>query len=135
MDYHKTLFELLKKREPDSTEITAIGAILHSFYNGIERIFHLVAKHFDWFIPTSAQWHKKLLKIMKTATNNRPAVIKEITYQTLLNYLGFRHFFRNSYDYMLDWEELKNLLHPLDENWKMIQDDLNNFLKFLIKKE
>ena len=131
LDYHNTLFVSLKKREPDSTEITAIGSILHSFYNGIERIFNLIAKHFDRFMPTSSQWHKELLKVMKTETNKRPAVIKEITYQTLLNYLGFRHFFRNSYDYMLDWEELKNLLYPLYENWKMIQDDFNIFINFL----
>ena len=40
----KILITLCKKKEPDFVEVVAVGSILHSFYNGIENIFVLIAK-------------------------------------------------------------------------------------------
>lgn len=41
---HDSLIKLCKIKNPDSTEIRDAGSILHSFYNGIEKIFLFIAK-------------------------------------------------------------------------------------------
>ncbi|MBI3537838.1 MAG: hypothetical protein HY070_09805, partial [Chloroflexi bacterium] len=49
-----TYADLLKRaqdRSPDTVEIAAIASVLHSFYNGIEKIFLSVAKAMDASIP------------------------------------------------------------------------------------
>lgn len=46
----ETYSELLKKcwqNEPDNIEIAALGSVLHSFYNGLENIFSVIAKESD----------------------------------------------------------------------------------------
>lgn len=41
---HDSLIKLCKIKIPDSTEISAVGSILHSFYNGIEKFFYLLLR-------------------------------------------------------------------------------------------
>ena len=41
------LLEKSKVEEPTLIELTAIGSILHSFYNGIENIFKTIGKNID----------------------------------------------------------------------------------------
>ena len=45
------LLENSKTEEPTLIELTAIGSILHSFYNGIENIFKAIGKNIDAEIP------------------------------------------------------------------------------------
>ena len=54
----EVLFSLVKNKEPDFIEITAIGGILHSFYNGIENIFVLIGKtlNFEKSYKTYKTW-------------------------------------------------------------------------------
>ena len=61
---YELLFDLVQQREPDSVETLALAALSHSFYNGLENIFKLIAKRVDLYIPDSASWHIELLKIM-----------------------------------------------------------------------
>ncbi len=44
VDKSQVLLSLCKNKDPDFIEITAIGGILHSFYNGLENIFVLIEK-------------------------------------------------------------------------------------------
>jgi len=55
----------------------------------------------------------------------RPAVLSEETAEKLLPYLGFRHFFRHSYTFEIDWEKLK----PLALNARAILEIFKNDLK------
>ncbi|NLF97355.1 MAG: hypothetical protein GX569_11485 [Candidatus Riflebacteria bacterium] len=60
----ETYSDLLKKcvqSEPDKIEIAALGSILHSFYNGLENIFSVIAKEVDETVPQGFSWHKELL--------------------------------------------------------------------------
>ena len=61
---YKSLFDLVKNKTPDLVEMTALASVLHSFYNGIESIFVLLAKKVDKKLPSGQKWHNELLKQM-----------------------------------------------------------------------
>jgi len=50
------LLEKSKVEEPTLVELTAIGSILHSFYNGVENIFKTIGKNIDGEIPSGNHW-------------------------------------------------------------------------------
>ncbi len=69
------LLKECREKDPDLVEITAIASVLHSFYNGIENIFAIIAKKIDNSVFHGDQWHKKLLSEMAKKTEKRNAVI------------------------------------------------------------
>ena len=116
---------------PDLVEITALASVLHSFYNGLENIFLAVAKSVDGKVPSGPQWHRDLLSQMTKSTSERGQVIKGRKGQVLGKYLAFRHFFRHSYSFFLDWNELINLVEPLYQVWVEVRGDLEHFIAIL----
>jgi len=83
----------------------AIGYLLHNFYNCCENIFSSIARFFENDLGQNT-WHKNLLKRMKIEVSGfRPKVIDEELYRLLDDFRGFRHKFRHSYSFELDWEK------------------------------
>jgi hypothetical protein len=66
---------------------------------------------------------------MKTPTAHRPAVLSEELYDSLNEYLRFRHVFRNAYCFDLDWEKMSPLVLRLEETWQKLEESLDVFLK------
>jgi len=127
-DIYSTLLMDSGRKEPDLVEITAMASVLHSFYNGLEKIFEIIAKRIDDKPLSGEQWHKNLLSEMATSTQKRGPVISEGLKEKLVGYLGFRHFFRHSYSFFLEWEELNRLVMPLNEVWSEVKIEVDNFL-------
>ncbi len=126
----ETYSELLKKcsqNEPDNIEIAALGSVLHSFYNGLENIFSVIAKEVDGNMPQGFSWHKDLLIQISNKTTSRNAVLSEATREKLVIYLGFRHFYRHSYSFFLNWNELKPLIGDLNSVWEEVRESLEKF--------
>ena len=126
----ETYSDLLQKcvqSEPDKIEIAALGSVLHSFYNGLENIFSVIAKEVDETLPQGFSWHKELLIQISNKTLTRNAVLPEATREKLVNYLAFRHFYRHSYSFFLDWNELKPLICDLNSVWKEVRESLDKF--------
>lgn len=126
----ETYSDLLQKcvqSEPDKIEIAALGSVLHSFYNGLENIFSVIAKEVDETLPQGFNWHKELLIQISNKTLTRNAVLPEATREKLFNYLAFRHFYRHSYSFFLDWKELKPLICDLNSVWKEVRESLEKF--------
>jgi hypothetical protein len=73
------LFTIVRERDPSKIELAALGAVLHSFYNGIEGLFLLVSKQIDCNDPIGLSWHQVLLNKMTEATPNRCALISSET--------------------------------------------------------
>jgi len=121
---YKCLIDLSKIRNPDIVEITALSSILHSFYNGIENIFLGIAKGLDNDLPKGEKWHNDLLENMKNHNQQRNPVISEEVFNSLKKYMLFRHFFRHSYTWRLDWEEFKNLVYEMENTWKELKNNL-----------
>ena len=58
------IFKKVEYNEPDLFDMTILGSVLHSFYNGLENIFEIIAKDIDGYIPTGNKSHQELLHQM-----------------------------------------------------------------------
>jgi hypothetical protein len=131
---YANLWERAQEQVPNLVELTAMASVLHSFYNGLENIFLSIAKGLDQRVPTGMQWHRDLLEQMTQEATNRPSVISSEVAQKLADYLGFRHFYRHSYSFFLDWDEMANLAIALPEVWAQIRKALWDFLDSVQKE-
>ena len=125
---YSSLFRRIRKEEPDLIEVTAFASVLHSFYNGLENIFLCIVKRIDRNVPTGDRWHRDLLYQIGKAIPERNQVLTNKTIDLLLDYMGFRHFYRHSYSFSLEWEELEKLMVPIKDIWQQIKDELELFL-------
>jgi hypothetical protein len=131
-DLYCDLFAHVKKEAPDLIELTAIASVLHSFYNGLENIFLSIAKGIDRDVPAGPQWHRDLLVRMTESMPDRAPVISAATAQRLADYMAFRHFYRHSYSFLLDWPELEKLVVPLVDLWGEAKTELEHFRDSLV---
>lgn len=117
---------------PTHRDKAALGSFLHSFYNGIENILKRLAEEIDHSVPVGEQWHRALLKRMEQGVENiRPRVLRSETVDALEPYLGFRHFFRHSYTFEIDWQKLEPLVENIASVFKEFCSDIENFFREL----
>ena len=114
---------------PGLVQITALASVLHSFYTGVESIFAAIARSVDGSPPQGDQWHRELLGQMSSPTDRRPPVISQDTRDVLEAYLGFRHFYRHAYSFLLDWQEMRGLTLGLRETWSRVKQDMAPLLE------
>ena len=70
---------------------------------------------------------QKRKSVMKRKyTGNRKALIDPDQYRTLLEYLSFRHFFRHSYSYHLDWLQMKALIREMEVTWQGVKESIRS---------
>ena len=109
----------------------AVGYLLHNFYNGCENIFQSIARFFENDLGPAA-WHKDLLKRMKIEISGyRPKVINDDLYGLLDDFRAFRHKFRHTYAFELDWEREQIVARKLLRTWAMFEEQVNVFLNQL----
>ncbi|MFO7803930.1 MAG: antitoxin, partial [Desulfovermiculus sp.] len=74
-------------------------------------------------------WHRDLLRRMKLEVPEyRPRVISHELYLLLDDFRGFRHRFRHSYSFELDWEREKVVAKKLEPAFALLQDQISLFL-------
>ena len=112
-------------------ETTAVASVLHSFYNGVENIFLRISKEIGESVPAGERWHRDLLTRMTNPVSGRAAVISTNLPQELAEYLGFRHFYRHSYSFFLDWVEMAELAGALRDTWGRVRSSLTCFCESL----
>jgi predicted nucleotidyltransferase len=112
---------------PTFVELRATGSILHDFYSGIERIFERIAVTLDGGLPEGERWHQLLLQQMEEETKVRPAVIDRELSARLLEYLKFRHRFRNIYGDELQWDKLRPLAENVFDTLAQLRKRLEDF--------
>ena len=96
------IFKKVEYNEPDLFDMTILGSVLHSFYNGLENIFEIIAKDIDGCIPTGNKSHQELLHQMASENGERNELIGEELYIKLKEYATFRHFYRHAYSFQLN---------------------------------
>ena len=129
----RPLLNKLQVSMPDSIEIRAVATTLHAFYNGVERICVRIVKELDGDLPSGHNWHRQLLTVARNSGPNRPPIIPQRLYDELLDYLGFRHFFRHSYPASLQWEQLKPLVGRLGDTHQRFHSSVQVFLDSISK--
>ncbi len=129
LDDHRSLLDRCHRDGPDHVERSALAAVLHTFYTGIENIFVRVTVAAEGSKPTGDAWHQNLLRSMATNVASRPAVLSSDTTDTLVEYLTFRHVFRHAYTFHLRWEKMRHLVLGLDGVLRRLEADLAAFLK------
>lgn len=117
-----------KYPEKDEFLVRAAGSLVADFYNGVEKLFRLIAEECDGGIPKGDAWHKSLLSNMRTQINDRPPLISDELYVRLLPYLGFRHVFRQAYGFELDTGKLTSLVQGLDSIAGQVVAEVEFFL-------
>lgn len=116
--------------KPSQRDKAALGSFLHSFYNGIENILKRISREVDGTLPKGEGWHRALLKRMeREIPNRRSSVLREETADNLKPYLGFRHFFRHSYAFEIDWGKLRPLVENVEQVFKEFKQDLEDFFE------
>ena len=112
------IIELLKNvmltGELDEIQLRAAASTLHSIYNGIEKILISRIKDQKIKIEANDRWHTKLL--IKSRENQ---IISEKLEKELRDLMGFRHFYRHAYGFMLSKDNIK----PLMKNMKKLFED------------
>jgi hypothetical protein len=122
----------LSSRSPSALELRGLGAIVHDFYTGIERLLVKIAPELNGGLPQGLGWHRELLQNMTLDLPGiRPPVLRQETARALEEFLRFRHLFRNLYGFELDWARIRPLLRRTASTWKRVKRDLKAFLAFL----
>ncbi|MCS6925743.1 MAG: nucleotidyltransferase domain-containing protein [Candidatus Binatia bacterium] len=125
---------LLQRLPPEPTflEVRAAGSMVHDFYSGVERVFERIAVRLGPGLPTGPGWHTLLLREMESSvTGIRPAVIDHALALRLIDYLRFRHLFRHTYGYELQWDKLSPLIEGLADTLTQLQHQLERFITAL----
>ncbi len=127
--YDDLLTKAKSNKELDDVEVTALASVLHSFYNAVENIFLQISKNIDENVPGGSNWHKDLLIQMAEGTGDREEIISKELQLKLLEYLAFRHFYRHSYSFYLDWEEMEELVVNITDVKEELEEEIEDFLE------
>ena len=117
-----------RQTEPNEIELSALAALLHSFYTGVENIFKRASVELDGRRMTGDAWHRDLLRAMTEPAGARPALLPAALHETLQDYLRFRHVFRNAYSFDLQWDKMSTLVLNVETTLLQLERALDQFL-------
>lgn len=129
IETHRPLLARCATYRPDPIQLSALAALLHAFYSGIENVLKRVAAEVDGRTPSGESWHRELLEAMTVSTGRRPAVISGGLRDSLSEYLQFRHFFRHAYTFELRWDKMRSLVLGCEATLVRLEDELDKFLR------
>ena len=116
----------------DEDYLGSVAFDLQSFYQGVERVFEIIAKSIDRSVPDGDKWHKLLLEQMTNEIPGiRPAVISMETREALDHFRMFRHLAHNIYSFNLVPERIKGLVEGLPGAVDLVCQDFSLFSDFL----
>jgi uncharacterized protein YutE (UPF0331/DUF86 family) len=122
----KDLKRAMARKKKSAIELAAIGTFLHNIYNGIENILKQVCQAKDLEIPRSETWHKDLLNL--SVSNG---IISKKLCDKLYPYLTFRHFFIHAYGFMLEEEQLGDLVAHIPSVWSQFLSEVEKYCSTL----
>lgn len=105
-------------------ELSGVGGIIQSFYNGIENILKQIFRFKKIEIPDGSQWHQQLLKEAQLK-----GLISQDMVQMLAPYLTFRHLYRNAYVMDLRADKLAPLIGKIEHVFDDFKDQVNNLFQ------
>ena len=116
----------------DESYYDSVALNIHNMYNGVERIFEIIATSIDESKPEGKNWHRDLLIQMSLIISNiRPQVISHQLMTFLDEYRSFRHIVRNIYAFQYDLEKLTKLVSHLPDFICLFNAEMEEFYLFL----
>lgn len=129
LQIHQPLLDKCKNTKPDPIELSALAAMLHAFYTGIENILKRVVVELDGDSPKGEFWHRQLLDKIAQPSPIRSAVISAHLKDVLRKYLYFRHVFRQAYTFELRWEKMSELVLECENTLRELEVELKAFFE------
>ena len=129
LDVHRPLLDQCTSEAPSEIEISALAAMLHSFYTGIDNILKRFVLESGDGLPAGEAWHRELLDAMTNPGSARAAVISILLRDRLRDYLRFRHVFRQAYSFNLRWDKMTTLVLGCDETLRLLEAELGDWLR------
>ena len=133
LEVHQPLLSKCANEAPNEIEVSALAAMLHSFYTGIENIFKRIVLESGGALPSGEAWHRELLDAMSNS-DQAPAIISILVRNRLRNYLRFRHVFRQAYSFDLHWDKMTSLVLECDETLHLLEAELSDLLQAMDKE-
>lgn len=116
----------------DELYVDSVALNLQGAYNGLERLFEIIARDIDRERPTGNNWHQQLLQQMAVEVEIiRPAVISAVSLQALDNYRAFRHIVRHVYSEEFEVKRIGELVSEARQVFGQAADELKAFATFL----
>lgn len=120
------------QRSSDDYYLDSAALNLHGLYNGLERVFELIATTIDESKPNAENWHQALLlQMTEDKPPLRPAVLSRTIYIKLDEYRGFHHVVRNLYTYKFDPKRIQKLVDEVPDLYAQVRIELFAFADFL----
>ena len=101
-------------------ELSGVGGILQSIYNGLENILKQLFLEHGKAVPDDPQWHQEILRRAVLYS-----FISEQTLHRLVPYLTFRHLYRNAYVLDLRPDMMQVLLDDIDTMFNEFKKDIS----------
>ena len=127
-DESADLVAAVKARRDGPTDHLAAGAVLQSFYNGVEKAMMLIAERADGGWDRGENARQALLEAMCRPTDNRAAVLGDELADALRRYMEFREAFRYAQFFHLDWGHTAPLVADLPQTLDVFETRLDEFL-------
>lgn len=119
-------------KETSENDLILVGYFLSGWYSNFEDIFLKITKEFENKIEDASRWHSELLYRMTLEIEGiRPAVISRKSMKYLDDLLKFRHVFRYSYAFELDWQKMSITIEKWRLGQNLIYKDIENFVNYL----
>ena len=100
-------------------EIAGVAALLHNFYNGVEKVLKQIVQARGLEIPPSDSWHRDLVNLASSEQ-----IVCEATAAGLRQYLAFRHFFTHGYAVDLELERMQPLIEGVKDIYGRFRHDI-----------
>jgi hypothetical protein len=121
---HAELLDAVRLREPTIWERSALAAVLHAFYNGVENVLKRIAAKVDAHIPEGSDWHARLIEQFTAKRGDRSPLLDASQATTLKEYMRYRHFFRHSYTFDLNWAKMRPLVESLHSTFGQLREGI-----------
>ena len=105
--------------ELNDLELSGVGGVLQSFYNGIENILKQTFIAHNKTISEDSQWHRQLIQ---QAVQHE--FISAETMDMLIPYLTFRHLYRNAYMLDLRPDRMQILMDNIENTFDEFKKDI-----------